>query len=108
MKLPTEIFGDVIVVHTPEELGADQTAEFDSYVRTLERTRVVLDLDNTETLDSSGLSALLDAHDLLREQGGDVKLATTNAMNRKIFEVTRLDDQLEVFDSVIDAVKSFQ
>ena len=23
MKLPTEVFGDVVVVHTPEELGAD-------------------------------------------------------------------------------------
>ena len=25
MNLPTEIFGDVIVVHTPDELGADQS-----------------------------------------------------------------------------------
>ena len=23
MKLPTEVFGDVVVVHTPEEFGAD-------------------------------------------------------------------------------------
>ena len=38
----------------------------------------------------------------------DVKIATTNAINRKIFEVTRLEQQLEVFDSVVDAVKSYR
>ena len=107
MNLPTEIFGDVIVVHTPEELGAEQCAAFESCLATLERDNVVLDLDNTETLDSQGLTALLDVQDRLREEGGDVKIAATNSTNRKIFEITRLDQQLEVFDSVIDAVKSF-
>ena len=107
MNLPTEIFGDVIVVHTPEELGADQHEDFEQYVPTLERHNVVLDVDNTETLDSRGLEALLKVQDSLREKGGDVKVAATNPINRKIFEVTRIDQQLDVFNSVIDAVKSF-
>jgi len=108
MNLPTEIFGDVIVVHTPEELGVDQYEDFEEYVPTLERKNVVLDVDNTETLDSKGLAALLNVQDALREEMGEVKIAATNANNRKIFEITRLDQQLEVFDSVLDAVKSFQ
>jgi len=108
MNLPTEIFGNVIVVHTPEELSSDQREDFESYVPTLERNQVVLDLDNTETLDSDGLTAVLNVQDGLREGGGDVKIATTNSANRKILEITRLDQHLEVFDSVIDAVKSFQ
>ena len=108
MNLPTEIFGDVIVVHTPEELGVDQCDDFEAYVPTLERNNVVFDVDNTETLDSKGLAAMLNTQDTLRESGGDAKVAATNANNRKIFEITRLDQQLEVFDSVINAVKSFQ
>lgn len=108
MNLPSEIFGDVIVVHTPEELGGDQTAKLEPYLAQLERQMVVLDLDNTEMIDSAGLTALLDAQESLRALGGNVKIATTNAMNRKILGVTRLDDQLEVFDSVLDAVRSFQ
>jgi anti-anti-sigma factor len=95
------------VVHTPEELGEDQADGFEAFVPTLERTNVVLDLDNTEMLDSAGLEALLNVHDKLCADGGDAKIATTNATNRKILEVTRLDQQLEVFSSVIDAVKSF-
>lgn len=108
VNLPTEIFGDVIVVHTPDELGDDQASEFGAYVSNLERAFVVLDLDSTEVIDSAGLTALLEAQEKLREEGGDVKISTTNAANRKILEITRLDHTLEVFDSVIDAVKSFQ
>lgn len=108
MNLPTEIFGNVIVVHTPEELGEDQADGFEAFLPTLERRNVVLDLDNTERLDSAGLGALLNVYDKFREEGGDIKITTSHFSNRKILEVTRLDQQLEVFASVIDAVKSFQ
>ena len=108
MKLPSEIFGKVIVVHTPEELGSDQADNFEAYLPTLERSLVVLDVDSTELLDSAGLTAILAAQEKLRASGGEVKIATTNSSNRKILEITRLDQQLEVFDSVIGAVKSVE
>ena len=106
MSLPTEIFGDVIVVHTPDELGSEQADGFEAFVPRLERQRVVLDMDGTEMLDSRGLTAILEVQDQLREQGGDLRIATTNATNRKIFDIPRLDHHLEIFESVIDAVKS--
>jgi anti-anti-sigma factor len=108
MNLPTEIFGDVIVVHTPDELGGDQADGLEALLVNLERSRVVVDLDDTEMIDSRGLAALLDSQEKLREEGGDVKIATSNAANRKILEITRLDRQLDVFSDVVDAVKSFQ
>ena len=107
MNLPTEIFDDVVVVHTPEELATEQAAGFEAFVPTLDRAKVVLDIDGTESIDSRGLTALLDVLDRLRADGGDLKVATTNATNRKILEITRLDQQLEVFESVVDAVRSF-
>jgi anti-sigma B factor antagonist len=107
MNLPTEVFGEVVVVHTPEELGNEQAERIEVFLTNLDRSRVVLDLDNTETIDSSGLLTLLTSQEHLRGRLGDLKIATTSAMNRKILEITRLDQQLEVFDSVIDAVKSF-
>jgi anti-anti-sigma factor len=107
-SLPTEIFGEVMVVHAPEELGADQAPGVLGYLTGQAQSRVVLDLDNTELLDSTGLEALLDAQDRLREAGGDLKIAVSNLVNRKILEITRLDQHLEVFDNVLDAVKSFR
>lgn len=108
MNLPTETFGNVVVVHTPEELGRDQAEDFQQFVATLPQPRIVVDLDNTETLDSLGLTALLDTQEQLMSAGGNLKVATSNVHNRKILEITRLDRQLEVFQSVIDAVKSFR
>lgn len=107
MQLATEVFGDVIVVHSPEELGRDQADGFRSFVAGLDRQNVVLDMDNTETIDSTGLGTLIQSQDLLRERSGDLTVATTNNVNRKILEITRLDQRIDVFESVIDAVRSF-
>lgn len=107
MKLPTEVFGDVVVVHTPEELGADTATLLESFLTSLERNSVIVDLDGSETIDGGGLEALLNAHDALRALSGDLKISTSNPANRKILEITRLDQQLEVYETVIDAVKSF-
>jgi len=108
LNLPSEIFGNVIVVHTPEELAGETASQLELYVSKLDRKNIVLDVDSTENFDSEGLTALLDAQDALQQQGGQIKIAATNATNRKILEITRIDQHIDVFQSVIDAVKSFQ
>ena len=107
MKLPTEIFGNVVVVHTPEELSADTAGDFESYLASLDRSQVVIDLNGSETIESGGLEAMLGAQEALQALGGDVKISTSNSANRKILEMTRLDQQLDIYESVLDAVKSF-
>lgn len=108
LNLPSEIFGDVIVVHTPEELAGETAAQLEQYISSLDRKNVVLDVDSTENFDSDGLTALLDAQDALQRQEGQLKIASTNGTNRKILEITRIDQHIDVFQSVIDAVKSYQ
>jgi anti-anti-sigma factor len=107
MNMPTEVFGDVIVVHAPEELGDDTAISFHKFITTLDQHKVIVDLDGTESFDSDGLESLLGAQEELRLDAGDLKIISSNSVNRKILDITRLDQHLEVFDSVIDAVKSF-
>jgi len=107
MQLPTETFGAVVVAHTPEEVAEEQAAGLEQFLTSLERSKVVVDLDGTESFDSEGLESLLIVQRQLRELDGDLKISTSNDVNRKILEMTRLDMRMEVFDSVIDAVKSF-
>ncbi len=107
MQLTTETFCDVIVAHAPDELNHERAEPFVECVTGLVPRHVVMDLDRTELLDSSGLEALLKARRHLRAEGGELKISTTNATNRKILEITRLDQELEVYSSVIEAVKSY-
>ena len=107
MKLSTEIFGSVIVIHAPEELNEDNSEQLERYLTSRERHNVIFDLDGTEAIDSVALSTLLDVQDTLRELQGDLKIYTSNNVNRTILRITRLDQQFEVFESIIDAVKSF-
>ncbi|NIL98663.1 MAG: STAS domain-containing protein [Planctomycetales bacterium] len=107
MQLTTETFRDVIVAHAPEEMNHERAEPFVEFVTRLDPRNVVMDLDGTEILDSGGLESLLVAQRRLREDGGELKISTNNSTNRKILEITRLDDVFEVYASVIEAVKSY-
>jgi anti-sigma B factor antagonist len=111
MKLTTETFGNVMVVHTPDELIGENSAGFLEAVQTsiaAGHLKMVLEMDRTEQFDSQGLNMLLDVQDAVREKGGAVKISGLQETGRKIFEVTRLDQRFDLFDSLIDAVSSFK
>jgi len=107
MNLPTETFGRVVVAHAPDELSGENSEALSDALTRLDHGSVVFDIDGAESFDSVALTALLEIQERLRDLGGDLKISAANHVNRKILEITRLDRQLEVFDSVIDAVKSF-
>jgi len=94
MKLPTEIFGQVVVVHTPEELGEDQAEQLESYLTALERSRVVVDLDGTETIDIVGVEGGLKPRMLLT-----MRIHDTDGTMREEPVVCRIDtlDEVEYF-----------
>ena len=110
MQISTETFGNVLVAHTPDELTEDTAAAFFGALGSPGSSghlRVVLQMDRSENFDSSGLSTLLDFQDRLKHAGGNVKISGLVDHARKVFEVTRLDQRIDVFGSVIDAVASF-
>lgn len=67
----------------------------------------VAQMDRDDSLDSAGLTALLDLREELWQHGGNFKVCNLTETSQKVFELTRLDDHLDTFDSVIDAVASF-
>ena len=110
MQISTETFGQVLVAHTPDELTEDTAAAFFDALGgpvASGHVRIVLQMDRSDVFDSSGLTALLDFHESLKRSGGNLKISGLADHARKIFEVTRLDQRIDVFGSVIDAVASF-
>ena len=111
MQITTETFGDVLVVHTPDDLTEETSRVFVSAVEgplSNGRSSIVLQMDRSELFDSVGLTTLLDLQDQARQAGGTVKISGLVDPGRKVFEVTRLDQRFDLFDSVIDAVASFR
>ncbi|QDT36704.1 STAS domain-containing protein [Stratiformator vulcanicus] len=111
MSLTSELFGDVLVAHTPDELNEDTSGPFHAELIDAAdrgRKKFVLQMDRTEAYDSAGLTALLDLQDEVREAGAILKISGLDEPGNTIFKLTRLDRRFDIFDSVIDAVQSFR
>jgi len=111
MSLTSELFGDVLVAHTPDELNEDTAANFTADLIDLAdrgRMKFVLQMDRTEAYDSAGLTALLDLQDEIRQSGAALKISGLDDPGHTIFRLTRLDRRFDIFESVIDAVQSFR
>ncbi len=65
---------------------------------------VVLQLDDLEFIDSSGLGALMRLVQAARAKSGDVKLSGVTEKTRKVLELTHLLAQFEVYDCLEEAI----
>lgn len=69
-----------------------------------ERFRIVVDLEDVDFIDSTGLGVLIGARKRVRAHDGDVKLICTEARIVKVFEITGLDQVFQIHASLADAV----
>jgi anti-sigma B factor antagonist len=67
-------------------------------------TRLVLDLEGVDFLDSTGLGVIVSALKRSRTQGGDLRLVCTQARIRRLFEITGLDKAVPLLPSLDAAV----
>lgn len=66
-------------------------------------TRVVVDLSGVDTIDSSGLGALISGLKAARQSGGDLRLAAPGAQAMTVLELTNLNRVLKSYDSADSA-----
>jgi anti-anti-sigma factor len=71
------------------------------------RSRVVVDLSETEFVDSSGLGALVSCLKKLRQAGGDLKLSGALEQVTMVLDLTNLSRVLRPRPTVADAVADF-
>jgi anti-sigma B factor antagonist len=110
MPITAETYGDVVVARLEDELTTDNVTRFQTLLESQldEGIRnVVVDLEKTEYLDNEGLEAFDDLIVRLEGSGGQLKFSGLSPGCRKIFELTRFDRRVDIFDSLIDAVRSF-
>jgi anti-anti-sigma factor len=100
----------VIVKQLPEKLSVKQSRLFLLDVEpafATDRPRLVLDCSRVRELDSAGIRVLLQCLEEAMKRNGDVKLAAITPAAAEILELTRVDGLFETFETIRDAVNSF-
>jgi anti-sigma B factor antagonist len=69
-------------------------------------TRLVLDLEAVDFLDSTGLGTIVSLLKRVRTHGGDLRLVCTEARIRRLFEITGLEKAVPLHASLDDAVSA--
>jgi anti-sigma B factor antagonist len=70
-------------------------------------TRIILNLEGVDYIDSVGLSTLVSSYTSARKQGGDVKLLHLTKRVHDLLQITRLSTVFEIYDSLEAAQRSF-
>ena len=70
-------------------------------------SKMLINLANVSTIDSSGVGELVSAYTTVTNRGGKLKLVKIPAKVNDILQITQLITVFETFDSEEDAVKSF-
>ena len=95
--------GSIPIARVAGELNGSCQEEFlDTVVEfvSASKAKLVLDLAGLETVDSSGLSALINLVTRARLGGGNVALVSPSAFVSGVMHATRLDTWFDVFESV--------
>jgi anti-sigma B factor antagonist len=103
------IADDVELVAVIGELDLSNAFEFRRRVETGLRSRgsaVVVDLSGVTHMDSSGLAALIDAHQAVQERRGRLALVVSSEPVRRTIEVRGLDRVFKIFATREDALKA--
>jgi anti-sigma B factor antagonist len=107
LRLESRPVGDVLIVQCQGRIVAGQEVNTlhhlvnDSFAK---YSDIVLQLDQIEFIDSSGLGALVRLMQATRAKGGDLKLSGVPPHIRRTLEVTNLFSQFEAYDSIEEAI----
>ena len=99
---------DAIVVVVAGELTLREAPEFHSDLLELceESPKIlVVELSEVSFIDSSGVGTLTDVFRKMNKRGGRLALVGLRKMVRSVFEITRLDQFLAIFDTEEEALR---
>lgn len=111
MKFDVQQHGNVVVVAVSGDVmggpGGSQFHEKLTVLRGAGSSSVVADLAGVQLMNSSGLGMLIGALTTMRNAGGDLRLACLTDRVKSLLTITKLVDVFATFESVDEAVASF-
>jgi anti-sigma B factor antagonist len=99
----------VTVLSTDERLDGVVGPKLKELVKELAHEpglKLVIDMDKTDYVDSSGCGALVASLKALMKNHGDMKIARPGPQALTLFQLTRLHKVFQIYDSLESAVES--
>ena len=70
-----------------------------------ETKKLIIDLSSTSYLDSSGIGVILSLFKFMRDNNGKLLIANPNEKVKKVFEVTKLNQILDIYNDLNKAIE---
>ena len=103
--------GDVVVLAPKGYLtGGDETDELEQAIKALGEAgnkHLVINLGETQHLNSTALGVLISAHSSYVRRGGQMKLCSVDQRIQNIFVITKLSMVFDVYPTEEQAIASF-
>jgi len=112
MAFKSHVFDDgkIVVIDVPNRLTIDTSDELKKQLKNLVDdgvVRLVINLEETDYMDSSGLGAIVSKIAVTRSNNGDIKLAAVQKYIDYLLNLTHLNKVLQIYPNIEDAVESF-
>lgn len=113
MNFETKRVGDIAIFKLNEKrldtnISGLVKGEFTLLLKVEGVNKLIVDLSDVETCDSSGLSALLVANRILQTSEGSIRLAAPSEKVHSLIKITQLDRVLPVCQTVDEAFEDLK
>lgn len=112
MKIKTsEQYGAVVIELKGNVMGGDDTKDFNEVLHKYideGKKNIVVDLSDVKFMNSSGLGMLIGGLTTIKKADGNLKLAKVTEKIESLLIITKLITIFEFFETVEDAVKSYE
>ena len=103
--------GSVVIIQTPRRLTTENSDKLKKLIKRYVdkgRFKIIINLAETEYLDSSGLGAIVSKIAQTRSNNGDIRLASVKKYVMILLELTHINQIVKLFDTPEQAVDSFK
>jgi len=110
MEISEERINDIYLLELGGRIDATCSGQLKDTVLAMideQKIKILIDLNAVDFIDSSGLGVLVICLRLATKAGGTLKLTSLQEHPNDLFETTRLNRVLEIFEDRDTAVKSF-
>ena len=112
MRIKTsEKYSAVVIELKGNVIGGPDSEDFSKLLHTYvdeEKKNIVVDLGSVKFMNSSGLGMLISGFTTMKNGGGSLKLANATEKINSLLVITKLITIFENFNSIEEAVKSFE